>query len=248
VNITSFNARGVKFEDTGNYAPRFTHHGGTAPSKYLSSSKVFRPELSIRQRTLPKRREDRIDVSLPISEQKQQTKRDKEPATTLPQPQLQTMGRFLCPPMDIGLHLYLLPHIPQPFNAANNCSGLPTLTYLPHHNPATPNPSRHRPDTNSKSLEHHLDSALAILIQTSGILADDVTPQARNTLKAINALASSMKTPTYDPLPFEPVRKVAKWCYTNRVSIFSYLILSLVLSLFFSARSTFMMLAKSNWQ
>ena len=59
---------------------------------------------------------------------------------------------------------------------------------------------QHRPGTNLKSLEHYLDFALAILIQTNGILAHVVIPQARKTLKAINVLVF-IETPTYDPLP-----------------------------------------------
>ena len=128
-------------------------------------------------------------------------------------------------PMHMGLHPNFLSHILQPFpnnasnnnNTANNWNDLPSSTNLhPHHYPATPRSSRHRPDTDSKSLEHHLDSALDILIQTSGILADGVTPRARNALKAINALVS-METPTYDPPPrFIFVRKVAKWLQIPR--------------------------------
>jgi hypothetical protein len=99
-------------------------------------------------------------------------------------------------------------------NMANNWNELTNLH--PHHYPATPNSSRH---TNSKLLENHLDSALAILIQTSGISAGGVTPQARNTLVAINELVS-METASYDPTP------VVGW-------LFSCLILSLVLCFFF---------------
>ena len=107
-----------------------------------------------------------------------------------------------------------------PNNGNDLLSGSSTNVH-PHHYPATPNSSRHRPDTNSKSLEHHLDSALEILIQSSGILADasdGVTPQVRNTLRAINALVSkSMETPIYDPPPrFISVKKVAKWLQIPR--------------------------------
>lgn len=117
-------------------------------------------------------------------------------------------------------------------NTANNPNDLPSSTNLhPHHYPDTPNSSQHHPDTNlnSKSLEHHLGSALTILIQTSGVLADGVTPQAVNILKAINALVfvpsmeapaydlPSMETPTYDPPPrFKSVRRVAKWLQIPR--------------------------------
>lgn len=125
----------------------------------------------------------------------------------------------------MGLHPNLLSHILQPFpdgapnnNKANNWNGSPSSTNLqPHKHPTTLNASQHRLDTNSNSLEHHLDSALAILIQTSGISSDDVTPKARNALRAINALAS-METPTYDPRPYKSVRKVAlpKWLQIPR--------------------------------
>ena len=126
-----------------------------------------------------------------------------------PQPHL--INPFL--PMHMGFHPNFLSHIPQPFsddapinnNMANNWNNLPSSTnFHPHHYPPTPNSSRHRPDTDLKLLEHHLDSALEILrvIQTSGISTDGITPQARNTLKAINALA----------LPrFKCIKKVAKW-------------------------------------
>ena len=132
-------------------------------------------------------------------------------------------------PIHMGLHPNFL-SILQPFpdgavinNMANDRNDLPSSTNLhPHHNPATPNSSRHRrPDTNSESLEHHLDSALAILIQTSGILGDGdddhgVTPQTRNTLKAINALIP-VETTTYPP-PFKSVgkRKMVKWLQIPR--------------------------------
>ena len=120
------------------------------------------------------------------------------------------------------LRIHTMGHHPSN-NTANSWIDLPSSTNLhPHHYPATLNSSRHRTDTNLQSLEHHLNSALIILIQTSGILADDVTPQARNTLKAINALISMetvTKTPTYDPLPpsrFKSVRKIAKWMQIPR--------------------------------
>jgi hypothetical protein len=116
----------------------------------------------------------------------------------------------------MGLPPNFLSHILQPFSddapKNNTANDLPSSTNLSlHQYPAT----QDHTDTHPKSLEHHLDSALAILIQTSGILADGVTPQARNTLKAINALAC-METPTYNPLPFNPVRKVAKWLQIPR--------------------------------
>ena len=140
----------------------------------------------------------------------------------------------------MGLHPNLLSHILQPFpndatnnniNTANdwNNNDLPSSSstnlhhYSPHHRhhnyPSTSNHAPHHrlEDINSNSLEHHLDSALAILIQTSGILADGVTPQARNALKAINSLVS-METPSYDdpPPPFKSVRKVVKWLQIPR--------------------------------
>ena len=102
-------------------------------------------------------------------------------------------------------------------NTASSWNDLSPSTNLHPHYPVTPNSSPHSscPDTNSKPLEHHLNSALAILIQTSGILADasDVTPQARNTLKAINALVS-METPRRPR--FKSVRKLAKWLQIPR--------------------------------
>ena len=124
--------------------------------------------------------------------------------------------------MHIGLHPNFLSHILQPFpddspnnNTSNDRNDLPSSANLNlHQYPPIPTSSQHQPDTISKSLEHHLDSALTILIQTSGIV-DGVTPQARNTLKAINALAS-MEAPTYDPLPFKSVRKVARWLQIPR--------------------------------
>ena len=140
-----------------------------------------------------------------------------QPAPTTspgPKPQPHPIDPFL--QMHMDLHQRILSHVLQPFpddaqnkNTANSWNDLPSLTNLHPHYPATPNSTRHRPDTNSKSLEHHLNSALEILIQTTGILADGVTPQAQNTLKAINALVS---TPTHDPPPrLRPVRKVVKW-------------------------------------
>ena len=125
-------------------------------------------------------------------------------------------------PMHAGFHANFLSHILQPFpdhdaqnnnNTANNWNNLPSSTNLhPHHYPATPSSSRHRPDTDLKSLEHHLDSALEILrvIQTSCILTDGITPQARNTLKAINALAFPR---------FKCVKKMAKWLQIPRSSL-----------------------------
>ena len=115
--------------------------------------------------------------------------------------------------------LQLFPDDDDPNNSttADDWNDLLSSTNL-HSHPATPNSSRHHPDstiTNSKSLEHHLDSALSILIQTSGILADGVTPQARNTLKAINALVS-METPSYDPPSFKYVGRVVKWLQIPR--------------------------------
>lgn len=143
--------------------------------------------------------------------------------TTLPGPESQPhpINPFL--PMHMGLHPNFLSHILQPFpndaSNGNNWNDLASPTNLhPHHYPPTPSSSRHRSDDNSKSLEHHLNSALEILIQTSGILADGVTPKARNTLKAINSLVS-IETPTYDPPPqarFISVRKVAKWLQIPR--------------------------------
>ena len=143
--------------------------------------------------------------------------------TTLPglESQPHPINPFL--PMHLGLPPDFLSHILQPFpddapnnNKANDWDDFPSSTNLiPHQYPATPSSSQHRPDTNSNSLEHHLDSALAILIQTSGLLTDGVSPQARNTLRAINALVS-METPTYNPPPLKSVRKVAKWLQIPR--------------------------------
>ena len=129
-------------------------------------------------------------------------------------------------PMHMGLNPNFLSHIfkkKTPFpddspnnNKANDRNDLPSSTnFNPHQYPATPNSSQHYSDTNSKSLQHHLDSALKILIQTSGTSADGVTPQVRNTLKAINALVS-METQTYNPPPFKSFRKVTKWLQIPR--------------------------------
>ena len=81
-------------------------------------------------------------------------------------------------PMHMGLHPNFLSHLLQPFSAdspnnnkANDWNNLPSSTNRnPHQYPATPKSSHHRPDTitNLKSLEHHLGSALAILIHISG--------------------------------------------------------------------------------
>ena len=113
----------------------------------------------------------------------------------------------------MGLDPNFLSHILPPFpddsefpinNTVNDWIGSSkNLHPLSHNYPATLNSSllrhMHHPDTNSKSLEHHLDSALAILIQTSGTppLAEGVSLQARNTLKAINALVSMESSKTY---------------------------------------------------
>ena len=138
--------------------------------------------------------------------------------TTLPGPEFQS--HVINPFLPIHRPDFLS-HILQPFpddapsiNMANYRND--STNYHHHHH--TPNSSRHCPDTNSKSLEHHLDSTLEILIQTSGILADGITPQARNTLKAINALVSTeAPTPSYVPPPrFKSVRKVAKWLQISR--------------------------------
>ena len=170
-----------------------------------------------------------IDVTFPTFDLMQSKKKDKLPATvdaklrqlygieTQPHP----INPFL--PMRMSLHSNYLSPILQPLpddalnkNAASDGSELLSSTnFNPHQYPAAPDSSQHHPDTISKSLEHHLKSALVILIQTSGILADGVTPQARNTLKAINALVST-ETPTYDPLPFKVARKAVKWLQTLR--------------------------------
>ena len=131
------------------------------------------------------------------------------------------MNPFL--PIHMGLHPNFLSHILQPFpddapnkNTANDRNDLPSSTNLkPHQYSAAPDSLQRHPDTISKSLEHHLDSALAILIQTSGTSADGVTLQARNTLKAINALVS-METPIYDPPPSKFVKKAVKWLQIPR--------------------------------
>ena len=126
--------------------------------------------------------------------------------------------------MHMGLHPNFLSHILQPFSAdslnnniTNDWNDLPSLTDLNPHQypPVTPNLSQHHLDTDSKSLEHHLNSALAILLQTTGILADGITPQARNTLKAINVLVS-IETPTHNPLPFKSVKEVVKWLRSRK--------------------------------
>ena len=151
-----------------------------------------------------------------------------QPAPTAlhgPETQPHPINSFL--PMHMGLPPNFLSHILQPFpdddasnnSMANDQIGLHSSRNINlHPYPATPDSSRHHhhPDTISKSLEHHLGSALEILIQTSGILADGVSPQARNTLRAINTLVSMETPPTYDPPPLKSVRKVVKWLQISR--------------------------------
>ena len=171
-----------------------------------------------------------IDFTYPKFDRMQSKKRKKQPATvdaklrqlelhgieTQPYP----INPFL--PMRMGLHPNFLSHILQPFpddaldnNTANDRNELPSSTNLnPHQYSVAPDSSQHQPDATSNSLEYHLHSALAILLQTSGTLADGVTPQARNTLKAINALVST-ETPTRDP-PFKVSRKAFKWLQIPR--------------------------------
>jgi hypothetical protein len=126
------------------------------------------------------------------------------------------------------------PNLKSQRNMANNNWDDLTNDLRSHHYPATPNSSRRSLNTDSELLEHHLESALSILIQTSGILADGVTPQARNTLIAINAVIS-MEIPSYNPSPFKSVRKVIKNTGFNRY----YLILCLTLSFLVCITFTF---------
>ena len=125
-------------------------------------------------------------------------------ATATPGPEFQPfpVNPFL--PMHMGLHpsLFLPPNI-KPFPGIQNASPN-NITLNPWHDtnpqhqptesPPVSNSSHYPPDTNSKRLEYHLDSALAtaLAIQISGISssADILSPRAHNTLKALNALVS----------------------------------------------------------
>ena len=213
VYMNSFNVRGVKVKNSGNNAPRVTpsrmscsllqllmrlsmtdpylllDYGDTAPNEGSPSS--FK---------LPRRPSTRPKVST-------------RAPTTLPGHDSESHPHPINPflPIQMSLRPNSLSHILQPFpdhddaphhNTENNWNDfkLPSSTNLhAHHYPVTTNSSRHRPDTDSKSLEHHLDSSLKILtgIQSSGILADGITPQARDTLKAINALVFKKTLPHF---------------------------------------------------
>ena len=134
---------------------------------------------------------------------------------TLPGPAFQPfpINPFL--PTHMGLPPNFLSHILQPRAFPGNVQNIPPNNYftddwsspssqtIPHpchyraESPLTPNSSRDILDSDSKLLEHHLHSALAIIVSASGILSSTelVTPRAHNTLKALNALLP-METPS----------------------------------------------------
>ena len=162
-----------------------------------------------------------IDVTFPIFEQKQSlaTKRDKLPATVgaeLKQPNLGklywiwfTVVLVTIRPAPIALHG---PETqPHPINPCLPMHmGLPPK-FLWHILQPFPDD-----DVSNANSEHHLDSALAILIQTSGILADGVCPQARDTLGSINALGFYGDTTDLWSTPYQSAWKVVKWLQISR--------------------------------
>ena len=134
----------------------------------------------------------------------------------------------------MGLHpSFLLPsnleRLPSTIQntSPNNITVNPWHDTDPHHPAESPSASNLSPyplDTNSKRLEYHLESALAmaLTIQTSGMScsADILSPRAHNTLKALNGLVS-VETPVSGPRTaandddpparFKYLKKVIKW-------------------------------------
>ena len=130
--------------------------------------------------------------------------------TILPGPEFQgfPVNPFL--PMHMGLYpsFLPLPNLEPLHGTIQNASPNNIITVNPsrdtdpqHHpaeSPPASNSSQYPLDANSKLLEYYLECALATVlsIQTSGISgsADILSPRARNTLKALNALVS-VETP-----------------------------------------------------
>lgn len=157
---------------------------------------------------------------------------------SVPASQPLTMSPFL--PTHMSLPPNYLSHILQPFPGhvpnifPNNCttdngSTSPSQT-TPHpshylaESPLTTNSSRDILGSEAKRLEHHLHSALTIVVKAFGISssAKIFTPQAHNTLKALNALVpvepSPQKTTASDPPARSKSvgREVTRWLRTSR--------------------------------
>jgi hypothetical protein len=143
-------------------------------------------------------------------------------------------------PTHMGPPPNFLSHILQPFPgnlspnnyATDDLSTLSSQTTLhpchyPAESPLATNPSRDILDSEAKRLEHHLHSALTIVVKASGVSssAEIMTPQAHNTLKALNALV-----PVETPVPRPPKtmandspacsnsvgKEVTRWLRTSR--------------------------------
>ena len=138
----------------------------------------------------------------------------------------------------IPTHMGLPPnlsHILQPFpgNVRNippnnyttdDCSNSSSQTSLnPCHclaeSPLVTNSTRDSDvlDSHSKRLEHHLRSALAIVVKTSGISssAEILTPQAHNTLNALNALVPGERPAGLAPNPKKTIASDTRARYNS---------------------------------
>lgn len=159
---------------------------------------------------------------------------------TLPGPAFQPFQTNPFPPTHMGFPPNFLSHILEPFPgngqnippnnyATDDWSNSSTLqrSHYPAESPLATNSSLDILDNDSKLLEHHLHSALAIVVKASGTssLEEILTSQSQNSLKALNALVP-VETPIRRPLKtivIDPPagsnsvgKKLTRWLRTSR--------------------------------